>query len=118
MYRTLLLVSFFFESSDNRNKNLQAADTLPFEKFFFTAQTLTEQFSGCIEADEDEPAVAAAVETPAATKTSGKKRLKLINQFNYCERAALTYNNPSRVHDIMMNLNQSSVFLFTNSFQP
>lgn len=49
------------------------------------------------EADEDEQAAVAAVETPAAAKTSGKKRLKLINQFNYCERAALTYNNPSRV---------------------
>ncbi|KAJ6643291.1 Dynein intermediate chain 2, ciliary [Pseudolycoriella hygida] len=48
------------------------------------------------EADEDEPAAAAAVETPAAAKTGGKKRLKLINQFNYCERAAITYNNPSR----------------------
>lgn len=53
--------------------------------------------SFCVEADEDEPAVVAAVETPAATKVGGKKRLKLINQFNYCERAALTYNNPSRV---------------------
>lgn len=51
----------------------------------------------CADADEDEPAAVAAVETPVAAKTSGKKRLKLINQFNYCERAALTYNNPSRV---------------------
>ncbi|XP_037903642.1 dynein intermediate chain 2, ciliary isoform X3 [Hermetia illucens] len=31
----------------------------------------------------------------AAPQPGGKKR-KLINQFNYCERAALTYNNPSR----------------------
>lgn len=27
---------------------------------------------------------------------SGKPK-KLTNQFNYCERAALTYNNPNRV---------------------
>lgn len=28
--------------------------------------------------------------------TSGPKK-KLTNQFNFCERASLTYNNPSRV---------------------
>ncbi|XP_065368147.1 dynein intermediate chain 2, ciliary [Calliphora vicina] len=31
----------------------------------------------------------------AAAPTSGKKR-KLINQFNFCERAALTFSNPKR----------------------
>lgn len=66
--------------------------TQPSHNFFYT------------EADEDEPAAVAAVEAPAAAKTSGKKRLKLINQFNYCERAALTYNNPSRVCSQSMNL--------------
>ncbi|XP_004444527.1 dynein intermediate chain 2, ciliary [Drosophila pseudoobscura] len=35
---------------------------------------------------------------PAAATASGKKR-KLINQFNYCERAALTYTNPTRSVD-------------------
>lgn len=29
--------------------------------------------------------------------TVGKPK-KLTNQFNFCERAALTYNNPTRVH--------------------
>lgn len=38
---------------------------------------------------DEEPVVAAPVST-------GSKK-KLINQFNFCERAALTYNNPSRV---------------------
>jgi hypothetical protein len=27
----------------------------------------------------------------------GGPKKKLTNQFNFCERAALTYNNPSRV---------------------
>lgn len=27
-----------------------------------------------------------------------EKRKKLINQFNYCERAVLTFNNPPRVN--------------------
>lgn len=46
-------------------------------------------FQTLIIAEEDEGRV-------AAPQPGGKKR-KLINQFNYCERAALTYNNPSRV---------------------
>ncbi|XP_058976572.1 dynein intermediate chain 2, ciliary-like isoform X2 [Musca domestica] len=40
---------------------------------------------------EEETADAA----PAAAAAGGKKR-KLINQFNFCERAALTFTNPTR----------------------
>lgn len=47
-----------------------------------------------IDAD-DEDAPAAAVAAPPVKETGKKK--KLINQFNFCERAALTFNNPSRV---------------------
>lgn len=49
----------------------------------------------CLDGDDEEPAAAPAAEAPPPT--SGRKKQKLINQFNYCERAALTYNNPSRV---------------------
>lgn len=35
-------------------------------------------------------------DTPAAMPVASRKR-KLINQFNFCERAALTYTNPKRV---------------------
>ncbi|XP_028132775.1 dynein intermediate chain 2, ciliary [Diabrotica virgifera virgifera] len=45
------------------------------------------------EADEDEGEI--AIEKKAPPKTGGKPR-KLTNQFNFCERAALTYNNPTR----------------------
>lgn len=45
---------------------------------------------GEIEADGDEEQKDLAVGTPGGPKK------KLTNQFNFCERAALTYNNPSR----------------------
>lgn len=32
------------------------------------------------------------------SRGAGGKPKKLTNQFNFCERAALTYNNPTRVH--------------------
>lgn len=43
----------------------------------------------------DEPGDEEPVVVAAPVSTGSKK--KLINQFNFCERAALTYNNPSRV---------------------
>lgn len=48
--------------------------------------------SSSTEADEEEGAVVQAAAPPKS-----KKKAKLINQFNYCERAALTFTNPSRV---------------------
>lgn len=41
--------------------------------------------------DEDE------VSTKAQPNQEAEKKKKLINQFNYCERAVLTLNNPPRV---------------------
>lgn len=49
---------------------------------------------------DDDDALAKAV-LPA--QETGKKK-KLINQFNYCERAVLTTNNPLRVLFIFITL--------------
>lgn len=54
-----------------------------------------------IEPDDDEP----VVQQPVATASSSGKKQKLINQFNFCERAALTYNNPSRVFIFTLLIN-------------
>lgn len=45
------------------------------------------------EGDEDDIEIA---EKPAAEAPKGRKK-KLTNQFNFCERASLTYNLPVRV---------------------
>ncbi|VEN52191.1 unnamed protein product, partial [Callosobruchus maculatus] len=52
------------------------------------------QEEGEEEEGEGETVVKASKAKPAA-KTGGRPR-KLTNQFNFCERAALTYNNPTR----------------------
>lgn len=44
----------------------------------------------------DEEAVAVGGEGAAPPPTSSRKK-KLVNQFNFCERATLTYINPTRV---------------------
>jgi dynein intermediate chain 1, axonemal len=44
--------------------------------------------------EPDEPGEEEQKELPVGTPGGPKK--KLTNQFNFCERAALTYNNPSR----------------------
>lgn len=48
------------------------------------------------EEGEGEGEVETNVEAPKPAAKGGKPR-KLTNQFNFCERAALTYNNPTRV---------------------
>lgn len=45
---------------------------------------------------EHEPEVEAEPE-PEEEEVEKKKPKKLPNQFNFCERAALTYDNPMRV---------------------
>lgn len=57
-----------------------------------------EEEEGKEEAEEGEVGEKEAEEVPEAAQmpTSGKKH-KLINQFNFCERAALTFTNPKRV---------------------
>ncbi|XP_067632457.1 dynein intermediate chain 2, ciliary isoform X2 [Eurosta solidaginis] len=37
-----------------------------------------------------------AVEAPSAAPAPGGRKRKLLNQFNFCERSALTYTNPRR----------------------
>lgn len=50
---------------------------------------------------EEEPAEGEEKEAPEAVEPeeemSTVPKKKLTNQFNFCERAALTYSNPSRV---------------------
>lgn len=49
----------------------------------------------CLLLDEDE------VLSKAQPNQEAEKKKKLINQFNYCERAVLTLNNPPRVRNLM-----------------
>ena len=57
--------------------------------FKITLQTLLESEAG---AEPDEP----ADEEQKPVGAPGGPKKKLTNQFNFCERAALTFNNPSR----------------------
>lgn len=52
-----------------------------------------------LEGDEEDQQQVSASPVLTAVAGSGKKK-KLINQFNFCERAALTFTNPARVRSI------------------
>lgn len=49
-----------------------------------------------------------------AVAVPGGPKKKLTNQFNFCERAALTYNNPSRVSflELLIIINGSLIRMF------
>lgn len=61
-------------------------------------EVVEEEEEGREEVEEGDVAEKEAEEVTetVVAPTSGKKR-KLINQFNFCERAALTFCNPKRV---------------------
>jgi hypothetical protein len=51
----------------------------------------------------EEPTVAAIIEPAILHDLPVGPPKKLINQFNFCDRAALTYNNPSRVRILFIH---------------
>jgi dynein intermediate chain 1, axonemal len=50
---------------------------------------------------------------PVAPPATGGPKKKLTNQFNFCERAALTYTNPSRVKLSSLKKTFSTECIFT-----